>query len=76
MVKSPIDDNMRTALVADALGMAITRRRPTPANSTIMHSDHGSQFTSWAFGALRREPGVGSSDPWCAMIASRAAVRE
>jgi putative transposase len=45
-----IDDNMRTALVTDALGMAITRRRPAGDGSTIMHSDHGSQFTSWAFG--------------------------
>lgn len=44
-----IDDNMRTELVTDALGMAITRRRPE-GGSTIMHSDHGSQFTSWAFG--------------------------
>jgi len=44
-----IDDNMRTALVTDALGMAITRRRPEHG-STVMHSDHGSQFTSWAFG--------------------------
>jgi putative transposase len=44
-----IDDNMRTALVTDALGMAITRRHPADG-STIMHSDHGSQFTSWAFG--------------------------
>jgi putative transposase len=37
-----IDDNMRTALVTDALGMAITRRRPDNG-STILHSDHGSQ---------------------------------
>jgi putative transposase len=44
-----IDDNMRTELVTDALGMAITRRRPENG-STIMHSDRGSQFTSWAFG--------------------------
>jgi putative transposase len=44
-----IDDNMRTALVVDALGMAIIRRRPEP-HSAILHSDHGSQFTSWAFG--------------------------
>lgn len=44
-----IDDNMRTALVVDALGMAIARRRPEPF-SMIVHSDHGSQFTSWAFG--------------------------
>jgi putative transposase len=39
----------RTELVTNALGMAITRRRPENG-STIMHSDHGSQFTSWAFG--------------------------
>ena len=45
-----IEDNMRTALVTDALGMAITRRRPAGGGGdTIMHSDHGSQFTSWAF---------------------------
>ena len=53
-----IDDNMRTALVTDALGMAITRRRPTPANSTILHSDHGSQFTSWAFGQRLQVAGL------------------
>jgi putative transposase len=53
-----IDDNMRTALVTDAPGMAITRRRPTPANSTIMHSDHGSQFTSWAFGKRLQAAGL------------------
>ena len=44
-----IDDNMRTALVTDVLGMAITRRHPEN-EATIMHSDHGSQYTSWAFG--------------------------
>jgi putative transposase len=53
-----IDDNMRTALVTDALGMAITRRRPSPGNSTIMHSDHGSQFTSWAFGQRLQAAGL------------------
>ncbi|KAA1002388.1 IS3 family transposase, partial [Pseudonocardia sp. EV170527-09] len=37
-----IDDNMRTELVTDALGMAITRRSPEPY-SAILHSDHGSQ---------------------------------
>lgn len=51
-----IDNNMRTALVVDALGMAITRRRPEP-HSAILHSDHGSQFTSWAFG--KRLTGAG-----------------
>ncbi len=45
-----IDDNMRKELVVDALGMAVLRRNPTDVdNNTIMHSDHGSQFTSWAF---------------------------
>ncbi|WP_250557977.1 IS3 family transposase [Pseudonocardia lacus] len=33
-----IDDNMRTTLVIDALGMAITRRNPEP-HSAILHSD-------------------------------------
>jgi transposase InsO family protein len=32
----------RTELVSDALGMAITRRRPE-RQATILHSDHGSQ---------------------------------
>ncbi len=41
-----MDDNMRTELVLDALGMAVTRRDP---DGTIIHSDHGSQFTAWAF---------------------------
>lgn len=40
-------DHMRTELVLDALGMAVTRRDP---DGTILHSDHGSQFTAWAFG--------------------------
>ena len=51
-----IDDNMRTALVTDALAMAITRRRPE-GGDTIMHSDHGSQFTSWAFGQRLKAAG-------------------
>ena len=48
-----IAEHMRTELVIDALGMAIVRRQPEkrPASrSTILHSDHGSQYTSWAFG--------------------------
>ena len=48
---------MRTALVTDALGMAITRRQPENG-STIMHSDHGSQFTSWAFGQRLQAAGL------------------
>jgi putative transposase len=52
-----IDDNMRTTLVVDALGMAIARRRPEP-HSAILHSDHGSQFTSWTFGQRLRNAGL------------------
>ena len=33
--------------VTNALGMAIDQRRPR--NGTVIHSDQGTQFTSWAF---------------------------
>jgi putative transposase len=36
-----IAEHMRTALVTDALGMAILRRRPE--SGTILHSDRGAQ---------------------------------
>lgn len=52
-----IADHMRTALVTDALGMAIIRRRPekhVKGEQTVLHSDHGSQFTSWASGQRLR----------------------
>jgi len=47
-----IDGRPTTALVTNALGMAIDQRRPN--RSTIIHSDQGPQFTSW------RSPG----EPW------------
>jgi putative transposase len=56
-----IADNMRTELVTDALGMAIIRRRPEkngPTEGTVLHSDHGSQYTSWAFGKRLRDAGL------------------
>jgi putative transposase len=56
-----IAEHMRTELVTDALGMAIARRRPdkqSPGAGTIMHSDHGSQYTSWAFGQRIRAAGL------------------
>jgi putative transposase len=56
-----IAEHMRTELVTDALGMAIVRRRPdkqSPGAGTIMHSDHGSQYTSWAFGQRIRAAGL------------------
>lgn len=60
-----IAEHMRTELVTDALGMAILRRQPhnnTTGNATILHSDHGSQFTSWAFGQRLRTAGVARVD--------------
>jgi putative transposase len=56
-----IAEHMRTELVADALGMAIIRRQPDkqPGDErTILHSDHGSQYTSWAFGQRLRAAGL------------------
>ena len=52
-----IADHMRSELVVDALQMAIWRRRP-PAGQTIAHSDHGSTYTSWAFGRRLRSAGL------------------
>jgi transposase InsO family protein len=42
-----IDSSANTALVVNALTMAIERRCTT--NETVIHSDHGVQFTSWGF---------------------------
>ena len=56
-----IAHHMRTELVLDALGMAILRRRAASDRDTaetILHSDHGTQFTSWAFGQRLREAGL------------------
>ena len=43
-----IDSAPGAALVTNALGMAIDQRQP-PAGTTVIHSDQGTQFTSWAF---------------------------
>lgn len=52
-----IADHMRSELVVDALQMAIWRRRPPPGQ-TIADSDHGSTYTSWAFGRRLRGAGL------------------
>jgi putative transposase len=54
-----IADHIRSELVVDALQMAIWNRRPPPG--TIHHSDHGSTYTSWAFGHRLREAGLRGS---------------
>lgn len=60
-----IAHHMRTELVTDALSMAIVRRhlgkRPD-GGRTILHSDHGSQYTAWAFGQRLRGCGAAGLD--------------
>ena len=48
--------DLQAELVVDALGMAVTRRRPEPG--VVHHSDRGSQYASLAFGATLRDSGV------------------
>jgi putative transposase len=51
-----IADHLRAELVVDALQMAIWRRRPP--DGAIVHSDHGCQYTCWAFGRRLRAAGL------------------
>lgn len=51
-----IDTTPTAALVSNALGMAVTHRQP--ATGAVVHSDHGSQFTSWVFTERVRETGL------------------
>lgn len=51
-----IADHIRAELVVDALDMARWRRQPEPG--TVVHSDRGSQYTSWAFGHRLRLAGL------------------
>ncbi len=52
-------DDLKAELVVDALGMAVTRRKPDAG--VIHHSDRGSQYTSLAFGRTLRESGLVAS---------------
>ena len=47
--------HLKTELVLDALEMALSQRRP---DGVVFHSDHGSQYTSLAFGKRCLEMGV------------------
>jgi len=47
--------HLHTVLVLDALRMAIQQRHP---EGVIHHSDHGSQYTSLAFGQRCRQAGI------------------
>jgi putative transposase len=50
-----IDSSPTSNLVTSALGMAIGNRRP---DGTVIHSDQGTQFTSWAFTHRARKSGL------------------
>jgi putative transposase len=54
-----ITEHMRTELVADALQMAVARRRPDPG--LIHHSDQGSQYVALGFGQQARDAGIAVS---------------
>jgi putative transposase len=57
VIGQSIADHLRAELVVDALDMACWRRRPV-AGQTIHHADHGTQYTSWAFGQRLRHAGL------------------
>lgn len=50
-----IDSSPTSNLVTSALGMAIDGRNP---EGTVIHSDHGTQFASWAFTYRARQSGL------------------
>jgi putative transposase len=52
-----IDKRQNSDLVINAMVMAVTRREARPY-TTILHSDHGCQYTSWAFGKRLRDAGL------------------
>ena len=51
-----IDNSATSGLVTSALGMAIRNRQPHPG--TVIHSDQGTQFTSWAFTQRAHDSGL------------------
>lgn len=57
VVGHSIADHLRAELVVDALDMARWRQPPV-GGQTVHHSDHGTQYTSWAFGQRLRTAGL------------------
>jgi transposase InsO family protein len=53
-----IDSTQTSTLVTNALAMAIGNRQP---QQTVIHSDHGTQYTSWAFTRRVHESGLVAS---------------
>jgi putative transposase len=61
-------NDLKSELVLDALGMAVTARGGDAAG-VVAHSDHGSQYTSLVYGAYAKQSGIDLSmgsigDPW------------
>jgi putative transposase len=54
-----IDRRPTAAMVNAALGMAIDQRQP--CRGALIHSDHGSQYTSWTFSQRVRAAGLAHS---------------
>lgn len=53
-----IDSNQTSKLVTGALDMAVKSRNPV---GTVIHSDHGSQYVSWAFSQKIKDSGLAPS---------------
>lgn len=53
-----IDSSQTANLVVNALGMAIENRQ---AEGVVIHSDHGTQYTSWAFTRRALDSGLAQS---------------
>lgn len=53
-----INSNQTSHLVTNALDMTIKHRKP---EGTVIHSDHGSQFVSWALGQKIKDAGLSPS---------------
>jgi putative transposase len=53
----PVAARQDSDLVINALSMAVARRQPEKGRA-VLHSDHGTQYTAWAFGKKIRDAGV------------------
>jgi transposase InsO family protein len=52
-----LDATQTAAPATNALGMTIANRSPLPPE-TVIHSDHGGQFTSWTFTRRAQQSGL------------------
>ena len=55
-----IDSQQASSLVTNALSMAIEQR--DAIRGTVIHSDHGTQFTAWSFSGQSEEVGTAAID--------------